>query len=319
MITVIFASRNGAQVLERTLESLARARAPRGGWKLIAVDNASTDNTFEILKSFEARLPLTVLQEGVPGKNRSLNKALEIAQGDFYVFCDDDVIVAPDWLEAWRKAADEQTDFDLFAGSTLPHWPSETPDWVRAEVNQDLVFGTNSGLKEGPCEATAMYGTNMALRSEIFAKGVRFNPDIGPTSSASYPMGSETELARRLDALGYKAYACAGAVVEHIIRPSQMDREYTLLRAYRWGRGLAHMKVPHSYEPGVLSRKNVLRWLLYPLLLPVVTHKEAWARQWEWAIDQGYEYGWRETQGLEQRWRGSRSGPLVAARYRGSR
>ncbi len=77
--------------------------------------------------SYRDSLPLTILSEPVPGKNRGLNRALEQAEGDLYVFCDDDVIVAEDWLVKWREAADEHKDYALFAGSTVPYWPSDPP------------------------------------------------------------------------------------------------------------------------------------------------------------------------------------------------
>jgi hypothetical protein len=318
MMSVMFASRNGAAVLPRTLDSLAAARAPEGGWKLIAVDNASTDNSGELMRAYCDRLPLTVLEEPAAGKNRALNRALEEAEGDLYVFCDDDVVVAEDWLVKWREAADAHPECDLFGGATLPLWPWDPPQWVLDEVDHGVVFGTNERMREGACDAIAMFGTNMAIRARVFAQGVRFNADIGPDNSRAYPMGSETELARRLAALGYGAWFAEGARVGHIIRPQQMERPSMLMRAYRWGRGQAHMQMEHHYPPARLSRKNRLRAALYPLLMCVYGHKEAWARQWEWAVDQGFEDGWREGRKLPPRWLRHGKEPRIAARFRRS-
>src|SRR5215469_15134533 len=115
----MLSSRNGARHLNRVMDGFAALHAPEGGWKMIAVDNASTDGTGDILRSYAGRMPLTVLTEATPGKNR----ALECAQGDFYIFVDDDVIVLSDWLKAWREAADSHLEYDLFAGCTRPRWP----------------------------------------------------------------------------------------------------------------------------------------------------------------------------------------------------
>ena len=317
MLTVMFSTRNGSAVLPRVLEAMTRARPPTGGWKVIAVDNGSTDDSADLLRTYQTRLPLTVLDEPVPGKNRGLNRALEIAEGDFFVFCDDDVVVAEDWLVKWREAADIHAGYDLFGGRVEPLWPSDLPQWVLDEVHHSVVFGTNMHMREGPCAAIAMFGTNMAIRASVFESGIRFNANIGPDNSRAYPMGSETELALRLAALGHQAWFAQGARVQHIVRPHQMERLSILLRGYRWGRGQAHMEVKHSYMPARLRRKNLLRWSLYPLLMHFYSHEEAWARQWEWVVDQGYEDGWRESRKLPARWIRNGREPRIAARFRG--
>ena len=61
MLTVMFSTHDGASVLPRMLESLWRATPPAGGWRVVAVDNASADRSAEILASYLGRLPLTVL------------------------------------------------------------------------------------------------------------------------------------------------------------------------------------------------------------------------------------------------------------------
>jgi glycosyltransferase involved in cell wall biosynthesis len=315
MMSVIFASHNGGAVLPKMLESLARAETPAGGWKLVAVDNASTDDTRSILESYRDRLPLAILNEPVPSKNRSLNRGLEIAEGDFYVFCDDDVIVQDDWLVKWRAAADGHPEFELFAGSTVPHWPTDAPKLRMKDMVISIAFGTNEQQQGGPCDSRCMFGTNMAIRASVFQTGVRFNENIGPNGSLAYPMGSETEFALRLAALGYKCWFADDARVRHIIRPKQMQIPAILLRGYRWGRGQAHMREEHHYSPSRLSRKNHLRWALYPLLMPFFDPDEAWARQWEWVADQGYEDGWRECQGLAPKWL-QKQGPRLARRFR---
>jgi glycosyltransferase involved in cell wall biosynthesis len=315
MLTVMFSTHDGASVLPRMLESLARATPPAGGWKLVAVDNASTDRSADLLISYEDRLPLTVLREPIAGKNRALNRALAEAEGDLFVFCDDDVVVAEDWLVRWREAADALPDYDLLAGSTRPLWPYPPPQWRLDPDQISIAFGINEHMSEGPCSALCVLGTNMAVRAHVFADGLQFNADIGPDNSRNYPMGSETELARRLETHGHSCWFTKGPWVRHIVRPKQMHLQAILVRGYRWGRGQAHMRIDHHYDPVLLSRKNRLRAGLYPLLMRIVDGAEAWSRQWEWVADQGYEDGWREVRGLPPRWMKGDRGPGIAARF----
>ena len=80
----------------------------------------------------------------------------------------------------------------------------------------------------------------MAIRSRVFQTGIRFDPSIGPHGS-SYPMGSETELLLRLGRQGHKAWHAKGAIVEHLVRDEQLQEEWVLRRAIRWGRGRYRM------------------------------------------------------------------------------
>jgi L-malate glycosyltransferase len=76
----------------------------------------------------------------------------------------------------------------------------------------------------------------MAVRAEVFKGGYQFDETIGP-KGANYAMGSESEFLRRMDKAGFRAWHCRDAVVEHIIRSFQMNKEWVLARAVRYGRG----------------------------------------------------------------------------------
>jgi glycosyltransferase involved in cell wall biosynthesis len=247
MLTVIFATRNGMRTLPAVLEAYRLLQAPRGGWKLIVVDNASTDRSRDTIVSFQDRLPLTCLSEEKPGKNAALNTAVAHAEGDLVVLTDDDVFPKPDWLVRLRSAADDQPTYSIFGGVVLPRWESVPPDWVVKWVPLEPVFTiTPSSLQEGPMDHHFVFGPNMAVRTEVFAKGFHFDPTIGPQGS-NYAMGSETEFVSRLANSGYGAWHVHNARVEHFIRDFQMTSSWILRRAIRFGRGLYRMGRAESF------------------------------------------------------------------------
>ena len=124
-MTVLFATHNGARTLPGVLDAYCRLIDPEGGWKLIVVDNASTDRSREIITSYLDRLPITYLYEGKLGKNAALNTAIAHIDGDLVVFTDDDVFPRPGWLVCMRSAADAHPSITIFGGVILPRW--ETP------------------------------------------------------------------------------------------------------------------------------------------------------------------------------------------------
>jgi glycosyltransferase involved in cell wall biosynthesis len=236
MLTVLLATRNRCEILRLTLESFCGLRAPTSGWKLVVVDNGSSDQTQDTLKGFSDRLPLQFLTEPRRGKNFALNAALSHIEGDLTVLTDDDVIPRPDWLLRLRHAADAHPEFSIFGGPILPHWEVPPPAWTKW-VHQGAAYAvTDPTWAEGPIAASSIWGPNTAIRSAVFKAGISFDSQIGPSGN-SYVQGGDTELTRRLESLGHRAWHVHDAIVEHFVRKEQLDLEWVMRRAVRHGRG----------------------------------------------------------------------------------
>ncbi len=245
MLTVLIATHNGARTLPKVLDAYCQLQSPAGSWKLVIVDNASTDATKGIIHSFLDRLPLTYLFESSQGKNAALNTGLANVAGELVVLTDDDVLPRPDWLIEMRRAADSHPSFSIFGGTVIPRWEIVPEEWILGWVPLGAAFGiTDPSWKEGPLGPEQVFGANMAIRAEILEAGYRFDVRIGPRGHDD-PIGSETELTMRLAKAGFKAWHCKQAIVEHIIREFQMNRAWILRRAIRLGRGDYRIEVPY--------------------------------------------------------------------------
>ncbi|TVR97337.1 MAG: glycosyltransferase family 2 protein [Rhodospirillales bacterium] len=269
MLTVVFATYNGAETLPLMLPSLTRLEAPDGGWKLIAVDNGSTDQTSEILSSYQDKLPIKILNQPQRGKNRALNTAIPHFEGDLVVFTDDDIIADPRWLIEMRRASDSCQEFDIFGGSIIPHWPEPPPpSWLLQNIPTRAVYAhTGDDLSEGPVNPGRIIGPNMAVRKRVFDAGHRFNDRVGPTKG-QYRMGSESEFTLRIYRLGYRPWHVQKSLVCHIIQSYQLDPRWILKRGYRFGRGMFWIdfdpKLRTSIEESSHESKTVLglpRWI----------------------------------------------------------
>lgn len=251
MLTVLLATRNRARILRDVLESYIHVQQPASGWKLIVVDNGSTDETAEVVSSFKSRLPLHYVSEPRLGKNHALNTGLGLVEGDLLVFTDDDAFPHPDWLVELRKAADTQLSYTIFGGVVVPRWEIPPPHWIQWIELSPVYALTSPSLKEGPIPPLLVFGPNMAVRTRVFQSGMRLDPSIGPRG-CDYPMGGETEFLVRLSRQGYKAWHAHEAVVEHLIREAQLNKAWVLQRAIRYGRGNYRMLCAE----GITSRKT---------------------------------------------------------------
>jgi glycosyltransferase involved in cell wall biosynthesis len=100
-VSVVLATHNGERFLEEQLGSiLDQSLLP---YELVITDDASTDRTREIVRSFAARSPVPVVciwnQPGLGFRENFLN-ACNKATGEWIAFCDQDDVWMPDKLEA---------------------------------------------------------------------------------------------------------------------------------------------------------------------------------------------------------------------------
>ena len=263
--SVLLATRNRAESLDRMLSSLAAQEAPGIEWEVLVADNGSTDDTQAVLERWSDRLPLRHAIEPTPGKNRAVNRILGMARGALLLFTDDDVVVAPGWLAAHAAAAERWPDHMIFGGLIRPRFPPNPPGWARRDPFVSVLFAAyQPEIAEGPT-AQLPFGPNYALRAECL-RGTGFDEGVGP-NGGEYAMGGETELLRRLARAGAQAIYVPDAIVEHVVRPEQLTERFALERARRFGRGLVRMGdvawSPHRLfgAPRYLTRQLVEAWI----------------------------------------------------------
>ena len=248
MLTVLMATFNGVRTLPTVLDAYCKLERPVGGWKLIIVDNGSTDKSKEVIEAFAQKLPLTYMFEPKRGKNTALNTGLSRIEGDLIVLTDDDAVPHSDWLVQLRIAADSQPSFSVFGGVVVPRWEVNPEPWILSLARPDVAYAlTDPAWQEGPIPLFWIFEPNSAYRTQIFEAGYKFDPAIGPSGS-NYAMGSGSEFHFRLGKAGFTAWHSQRAVVEHIVRKTQMEQNWVLRRAFRFGRGEYRLKIKDTLE-----------------------------------------------------------------------
>ena len=110
-VSILVAARDAASELLQALPTLLDQEYPH--YEVVVVDDRSSDATARILDDFKAKyvnlkvVHLTHLPPGWIGKPHALVKAYEEATGDWLVFTDADVHMAPDVLRRVMTVAEE--------------------------------------------------------------------------------------------------------------------------------------------------------------------------------------------------------------------
>src|SRR5437763_1886582 len=119
--TVGICTWNRAALLEWTLTEMLLLRIPEPvTWELLVVNNNSTDETESVIARFAGKLPIRGIFEARQGQSHARNRLVAEAAGELILWTDDDVLVAPDWMEQYVEAARRWPDASHFGGTADP-------------------------------------------------------------------------------------------------------------------------------------------------------------------------------------------------------
>jgi GT2 family glycosyltransferase len=234
MMSVLLASHNGADTIERTLKAMSQLDPPEGGWKLVIVNNASTDATGALIRKWRDRLPLDYLVEPRLGKARAINKALAHAEGDLIVMTDDDVLPDKNWLIELRRVADTFPDCAVFGGAIMPEFDGPGPPWPMPGPWLTILYAQTPAYEEGEIGPSDVLGANMMIRKSVYDAGHRFDEDFLVGKHGL--MGDDSEFVGRLARHGFRIGFAPHARVRHIVGKEQLSWRWMFRRAFRFGR-----------------------------------------------------------------------------------
>ncbi|MFT4874876.1 glycosyltransferase [Congregibacter sp.] len=286
-LDIIFSTYNGSARLGPMLQAFRGLEIPTSlQVSIIVIDNASTDNTAALLRQFQSDLPITVLEQKEPGKNKSLNFGLQFSTADLVVLTDDDILPNADWLVQLADACRTQPDFDLFGGVIAPHWPKAPPRRLLKSIPLGPAYAiTPADITTGPCDTSRIWGPNMAVRRRVFSAGYHFDERFGPKGQ-DYVMGGESEFLQRCQEGGYRGYFVEGARVRHIIRKEQLTPKWLFSRAHRFGRRLFYEDVSkHEGLPQSAELMGAPRW--------AVRQSIQWQLAAKIALNMSYNATWK--------------------------
>ena len=99
LVTIIMPCYNSENYIEDTIKSVLAQKYKE--WELIIVDDFSTDNSVKIIENLinnDKRIKL-IKSKNNRGAGHSRNKAIKIAEGEYYAFLDSDDLWYPNKLD----------------------------------------------------------------------------------------------------------------------------------------------------------------------------------------------------------------------------
>ena len=189
--SIITPAHNYGRFLGDAIESVA---AQNGIEKEhIVIDAVSTDNTLELLRSYQKRCPhLRWISEPDEGQTDAINKGFRMATGDVVAWLNADEYYLPGTLEAVQRTFEADSNARLVYGEPL--FVSETKGPIRVKHEHDFDFNI-----------LLYYGCYIASVTTFFHRDII---DAGHFPDPSYRVTMDYEYLVRLAGLGYRFVFC---------------------------------------------------------------------------------------------------------------
>jgi len=248
-VTVLIATYNRADLLARTLDSLAASRMDRP-WDVLVVDNNSADHTPDVVAARQPAypVPLRYLFEPRQGKSVALNTALAAVSAPLIAFTDDDVDVPPGWLQALAEPLFARKDVDYTGGPVCPMWEGPKPAWLDETGN----LGGTIAVKDHGDEpfifedrARTPLGVNMCVKRSLLDRVGGFNAGLG-RRGASLLGQEQAEFFCRSRASGARGLYVPEARLSHFVPAARLTRRY--FRRWWYWKGVSQARL-HRLHP----------------------------------------------------------------------
>lgn len=257
-LSVVIPTRNHAELLDRTLASLASQQYPCELFEVLVIDNGSSDSTPAVCEGWAARFKsFRRVFEPEPGLHVGRNLGMTLAREAILVYADDDIQADPEWLQSIAKAFEDPA-VGLVGGNNLPDYESAPPGWLEG-LKMRLPFGwaipplsvLDFGVEPRDVEPQYVWGCNYSIRKNLLLEIGGFHPDGMPANLEHLRGDGESYVSREVAGRGYRILFVPGASIRHFTPASRLTVEYLKNRGLRQGISKTYTVIRESGGLGV--------------------------------------------------------------------
>ncbi len=140
LFSIVICTHNRAELAQAAIQSVLQQDFPADLYELLIVDNASTDETAQMVQAFCERYPhARYVFEPKIGLSNARNRGWQEGRGEYIGYLDDDAKAGPHWLATAHQVAETLRPL-AFGGPYYPFYHSQKPAWFKDEYGSH-TFG----------------------------------------------------------------------------------------------------------------------------------------------------------------------------------
>lgn len=290
-VSVVICCYNSALRLPETLKHLLAQDAPADlPWEVIVVDNASTDDTAQVARSFwpdDAPVLLRVVSEPEPGLKHARRRGFQEARYELVSFVDDDNWLESNWVKLVAEIMVEHPEVGACSGRTQAVTEIEAPAWF-AEYASGYVIG-EQGDKIGDVTWSRghLWGAGLTVRKSAWFDlcSLDFSTHLSGRKAKNLSSGEDYELCYALRLAGWRLWYSDKLILRHFISAERLTLDYlSRLKTGFGAQTIGHDPYwfyvrHHPSEIKSLFGKIWLRQLLRELYIAMFRDRSFWWSQ----------------------------------------
>jgi glycosyltransferase involved in cell wall biosynthesis len=239
-ITIALCTRNRADWVRRDLAGLLAQSVGSIRYEVLVVDNASEDETFEVVKEFLTSDSGRVryVHEGQVGLSAAKNRAVMEARSPLIAFIDDDAVPIDDWI---KQACEPFLDSQMMVatGPVYGLWESSPPpDWLVPELWCLLGLANYGSASRWLDRRESVMGGNSVYRLDVFKRVGLFSTSLGRKGESGLLSSEEVEFQIRCRRAGFRTWYNPRMIIYHWVPTVRASKDYLIRRRYWEGRSM---------------------------------------------------------------------------------
>ena len=211
--TIVIPNINGKGWLKDSIESVYAQTEQN--FRLIVVDNGSTDESLEQARSYCSRENFTLIENGTnTGFSHAVNQGIALADSEYVVLFNNDAFAEPQWLAELLRTADADPKIFAVQSLMIRHFERELADDAG-----DYVTWMGFACKTGDGRRASRYTRQKRIFSAcggaaLYRKSIL--DEIGNFDENFFAYFEDVDLSWRANNAGYKNLLCPTAKCYHI-------------------------------------------------------------------------------------------------------
>ncbi len=260
-VSIVICTFNGARRLPDTIRHIALQKTdPRLLWELIVVDNASTDDTKNVVskewKKYKSNARLKISDEFTQGLSAARQKGFDTAKYEYIVLCDDDNWLDENFVQNVYEIMSGNDKIGVLGGPNEALCELEPPEWFewfqhgyasgkQADLHSGKISENDITWKRGFVWGAGMVIRKTALK-ELYSNG--FTSVMSDRKGYHLSSGGDSELCFALVLSGWQVWYDTRLKLKHCMPAGRLSWNY-LIRLFQ-GFGITSVGLDY-YEKAI--------------------------------------------------------------------
>lgn len=254
-ITIVICTHNRSNLLLKTINSINDALCLSViNLSLLVIANACSDNTVQVLSNLNKDnllIPIIFEEEPIAGKSHALIRAINLINGGFICFIDDDHRVDQHYFSTVIKAIIEYPDVSVFCGQIIPDWTGQEPGWIHEQGQYKIYPLPIPHFELGSQPLPVKHGMkipgggNLIVKRDIFTQVGTFSTELGPKGH-NLSGSEDSDFILRVLKVNIAIQYIPEIIQYHFVDEERLKLNYLVHKSFQRTRSLIKAKHPDS-------------------------------------------------------------------------